>query len=353
MVACTIIARNYLAQARILAHSFAEHVPDGRMVVLVLDPDAAPTPFADEAFEILRPTDIMDPVEFGQMATMYTVVELATAVKPWLLEHLLGQAPAVSYFDPDIRFFSDPVFIDDLAREHGVVMTPHATEPLPRDDVRTPNEDLILFAGIYNLGFVAVGGEQGLALARWWQSRLRRDCLIDPPSGRFVDQRWMDLAPGYFAPYILRNPGCNTAWWNLPSRDVRGHDGHWTVNGEDLVFFHFSGYDPQLPHLVSKHQGPFPRVLLSEVPDLARLFAAYGQAMLDEGHAESSAIPYGLNTVDGLTLDRIMRSLFRTALMSAEASGDDPPPNPFTDGVPAFVAWLSKPVPGLADARNQ
>ncbi len=351
MVACTIIARNYLAQARILARSFAEQVPDGRMVVLVLDPDAAPTPLADEAFEILTPADIMDPGEFGQMATIYTVVELATAVKPWLLEHLLGQAPAVSYFDPDIRFFSDPVFIDDLAREHGVVMTPHATEPLPRGAVRTPGEDVILSAGIYNLGCVAVGGERGLALARWWQSRLRRECIIDPAVGRFVDQRWMDLAPGYFAPYILRNPGCNTAWWNLPTRDVREHDEHWTVNGEDLVFFHFSGYDPRRPHLVSKHQGPFPRVLLSEIPDLARIFAAYGQAMLDEGHAESSAIPYGLNTIDGLTLDPIMRSLFRTALINAEESGDEPPANPFTNGVSAFVAWLSEPAPGLADTR--
>lgn len=350
MLACTIIARNYLAQARILARSFAEQVPDGRMVVLVLDPDPS-VPLTGEPFEVLTPHDIMSPVEFGQMATMYTVVELATAVKPWLLEHLLAQAPAVSYFDPDIEFFSDPHFIDQLAREHGAVLTPHAIEPLPRGDALTPGEDVILSAGIYNLGFVSVGGEVGLAVAQWWQSRLRRECIINPTSWRFVDQRWMDLAPAYFAPYILRHPGCNVAWWNLPNRDVREHDGHWTVNGADLVFFHFSGYDPRKSHLVSKHQGDAPRVLLSERPDLARLFAQYDAKMLTEGHAANSAIPYGVNEVGGLVLDRVMRDLFRDALLEAEDKGSASPPNPFSDGVTAFVAWLSEPAAGLADSR--
>jgi glycosyltransferase involved in cell wall biosynthesis/SAM-dependent methyltransferase len=350
MLACTIIARNYLAQARILARSFAEQVPDGRMVVLVLDPDPS-SPLTGEPFEVLTPHDIMSPVEFGQMATMYTVVELATGVKPWLLEHLLAQAPAVSYFDPDIEFFSDPRFIDRLACEHGAVLTPHAIEPLPRGDALTPGEDVILSAGIYNLGFVSVGGEMGLAVTQWWQSRLRRECIISPTSWRFVDQRWMDLAPAYFAPYILRHPGCNVAWWNLPNRDVRERDGRWTVNGEDLVFFHFSGYDPRKSHLVSKHQGVAPRVLLSQRPDLARLFAQYDAKMLTEGHAANSAIPYGVNEVDGLVLDRVMRDLFRDALLEAEDKGSAVPPNPFSDGAPAFVAWLSEPGPGLADSR--
>ena len=271
MVTCTIIARNYLAQARILAETFLEQVPDGRIVVLVLDPDPA-QPMDGEAFEVVTPHDIMDPVEFGQMATLYTVVELATAVKPWLLEHLLQQAPAVTYFDPDIAVFSDPRFIDELAREHGLVLTPHALDPLPRGDALTPGEDVILKAGIYNLGFVAVGGSTGRSVATWWQSRLRRECIIAPEQGRFVDQRWMDLAPSYFDPCVLRHPGCNVAWWNLPTRDVEERDGHWTVNGEDLVFFHFSGYSPDHPYLVSKHQGSAPRVLLSERPVLARLF---------------------------------------------------------------------------------
>ena len=37
MNGCTIIARNYLAQARVLAETFREHHPDGRFFVLVID----------------------------------------------------------------------------------------------------------------------------------------------------------------------------------------------------------------------------------------------------------------------------------------------------------------------------
>ena len=37
MAACTIVARNYLSQARILAQSYLEHEPNGRFYILVVD----------------------------------------------------------------------------------------------------------------------------------------------------------------------------------------------------------------------------------------------------------------------------------------------------------------------------
>jgi len=37
MAACTIVSRNYLSHARILAESFARHEPDGRFYLLVVD----------------------------------------------------------------------------------------------------------------------------------------------------------------------------------------------------------------------------------------------------------------------------------------------------------------------------
>ena len=152
-------------------------------------------------------------------------MELSTAVKPWLLRHLL-EGPgveAVAYLDPDIRIFDSIEEIDRRAREHGVVLPlPDFTTPLPRDD-RKPSEEDILIAGTYNLGFIGLGkGETTDALLDWWSERLENHCLNDPEQGRFVDQRWIDLVPGFWpsiSPSCARRPTtsptgtCRPASW--------------------------------------------------------------------------------------------------------------------------------------------
>ena len=67
---------------------------------------------------------------------------------------------------------------------------------MPRDGKR-PNEQDILIAGAYNLGFIGHRlGAFADRLLDWWAERLERDCIVDPSRGFFVDQRWIDLVPG-------------------------------------------------------------------------------------------------------------------------------------------------------------
>jgi hypothetical protein len=47
VIGCTIAARNYLAQARVLAESFAAHYPEARFTTLVVDGEGLIDP-ADE-----------------------------------------------------------------------------------------------------------------------------------------------------------------------------------------------------------------------------------------------------------------------------------------------------------------
>lgn len=81
--ACTIIARNYVAAARVLASSFHDHHPDGQFTALVLDDFDNLINASDEPFKILRLDEIgIEPKEMFRMAGIYSVTELSTAVKP-------------------------------------------------------------------------------------------------------------------------------------------------------------------------------------------------------------------------------------------------------------------------------
>ncbi len=342
-VACTIIARNYLAQARVLAQSFADHHPDGVLHVLVLD-DIRGSIGADEAFTVLRPADVMDEDTFHSMATMYSIVELATAVKPWLLAYLVARDGApVAYFDPDIEIFTPLNDIYEAAQANGLALTPHLLAPPARLRGATAIEDVVLGVGVFNLGFIAVGTNP--APLEWWKERLRTDCIIAPPESRFVDQRWADLMPAYFTPAILRDPGMNVAWWNLSTRNVT-HDGDgYKINGHPLRFFHFSGVDPEMPWMVSRHQGPVPQVLMSNAPELQRITTEYCDRLWAHGYREWSRIPYELDEVSrgqSVPLDTAMRRAYRDAFLDHHHLGGPLPPDPFTDGSTAFMAWLAE-----------
>jgi glycosyltransferase involved in cell wall biosynthesis len=339
MDVCTIVARNYVAFARVLARSVAEQRPGARCFVLTIDDPTGYTEGDDEPFELITTGDL-GIASFPQMAAMYDVLELSTAVKPWLLRHLIEQrgCDRLVYLDPDIRLYDPLDEIDVLLAESSVVVTPHFTEPVPRDGLK-PSEQDILTSGSYNLGFLGLAaGEETARLLDWWSERLATDCIVDPERGFFVDQRWMDLAPGLVDRFaVLRDPGYNVAYWNLGGRSLRrGRDGY-EVNGRPLRFFHFSGYDPRHPDRISKHQD---RIDFLGEPALRELYDAYGAALLADGYAEAVGWPYGIGELPGgIALDRPLRRVYRDAVLTGELDGD-----PFTDeGARALVEYANGP----------
>jgi glycosyltransferase involved in cell wall biosynthesis len=342
MDAGTIVALNYLPFARVLASSFHEF-NQGEFHVLVIDDVERTIDSRNEPFTVWHLPEIgLASDEAHTMTAIYGVTELATAVKPWFLAHLLSLgSESVTYFDPDIRIYGALEDLALLAASEALVLTPHTLKPMARDD-RRPSEADILSSGIYNLGFLAVGRQSGDLLS-WWQDHLRRDAVIDPERQLFTDQRWMDFAPGYFAHVILRDPGCNVAYWNVDQRPLAEVDGTVTAGGAPLRFFHFSGYDPDQPSVFSKHQLDNPRVLLSRDPLLRRLCDEYGRSLFDAGYGARRR-SYGYDHLpSGMMLDRSMRKLYRQALIDHEQLGADLPPDPFFDE-PAFCEWLAAPI---------
>jgi hypothetical protein len=338
---CTVVARNYLAHARVLARSFLEHHPEASVHVLILDADAADSGLDNELFRVVRPEEVVPVDDFRTMRAMYDVLELATAVKPWLLRSLFDRyGTPVCYVDPDIEVFSPLVEATEAAQLAPLVLTPHLTAPMPRDG-RTPDEDFILKSGVFNLGFVAVGSGAEPFLD-WWAERLRTECLVAPERQRFVDQRWIDLAAGIFPHEIVRHPGYNVAYWNIGLRRLTGNrTSGYLVNDAPLRFFHFSGLEMTDRSRLSKHQGAAPRHELTKDASAIDLVTHYAEALEDAGYHEAWATPYGFARLpDGTILDRRRRRAYREGVLQHERHGSPPPPDPFEDAE-AFLRWYA------------
>ncbi|WP_127793983.1 glycosyltransferase [Agromyces sp. LHK192] len=340
--ACTIVARNYLAQAEVLVASFTAHNPDVPFYTLVIDGNEEERVRAGVGTVVL-PADLgLEPETLHSMMVMYDVMEFATALKPAMLMWLIRQGgTAVAYFDPDIQVFAPlhDVFTD--AASHEILLTPHALDPIPRDDLQL-NEQVIMQAGIYNLGFIAVGGG-GYRFLSWWHERLKTEAIVDVANGLFTDQRWIDWVPSLFEHRISRDRGLNAAYWNLHERPIALRDGAYHAGADVLRFFHFSGFDPAKPWLLSKHMGDRPRIMLSDRPALAALCAEYGSSLMSAGHGELRGLPYRLTALpNGSRLSSEMRRIYRDIKLGRIPAQDDPP-DPILES-DAFVDWMLRPV---------
>lgn len=283
--------------------------------------------------------------ELHQMLLFYDVTEMATAVKPSLLKLLLDRGEeAVCYLDPAILVYNPFDELVARAEQDGIVLVPHALTPFPRDGL-LPAEQSILRSGVFNLGFVAVG-QTGRAFLDWWHRRLATDALDATEIGLFTDQRWVDFVPSLFPHAICRDPGMNVAYWNVHERGVILTDrGPATQDGHAIRFFHFSGFDPAMPHRLSRHGFDRPRVMLENEPALATLCREYAAALMGADYAKWSCIPYGFDTLPGgLRLSQKIRRQYRSAIVEGEDS--EVPRDPLADGGVAFRRWLFAPVGG-------
>jgi glycosyltransferase involved in cell wall biosynthesis len=307
----TIVARNYVAYARTLMQSMAVHAPDLERFVFIVD-DLNGDERIPEA-TILPPLDVFDSATYLGLAYSYDVTEMSTATKPFILRHLLHRGfSRAYYFDPDIQVFSalDPMLRSLDASD--VVLTPHATEPIPLDG-KKPDEPVLLRAGAYNLGFIGVANRPpAIAMLDWWAQRLEFHCVNDVANGFFVDQKWMDLVPGMLENVaILRHRGCNVAYWNLHYRRISETNHHILEDGTPLIFFHYSGFDVRKTDQLSRHQT---RVDLKVEPGLRSLLADYSRRIIANGHLERMHVPYGFNLFsNGVALDRASRTVLREA----------------------------------------
>lgn len=244
----TSAAFNYIPKVRMLFQSIRKYHPEWKIHLVLADEKRPEIDLSNEPFDEIVSISELDIPDWKGWAYCHTIVELATAIKPFMLSRLL-QLPGckkVVYLDPDTVIFSRLDDILEALDSSNVVLTPHQTKPETSLSAVMDNEICSLKHGVYNLGFCAVAAtEVGLAFANWWAERIYHFCRADIPNGLFTDQRWIDLVPAFFTDVaIMRSSRHNVATWNLTTREFKvDNDGNYLVDNEPLGFYHFTGFD--------------------------------------------------------------------------------------------------------------
>ena len=244
----TCAAVNYLPKVRILCRSIRQHHPEAVIHLALADERPDWLKAEGEPFDAIVDIADLGIPDWRRWTFQHSIVELSTAIKPFALKRLLAlpDCASVLYFDPDMVLFSR---VDDILATlatANLALTPHQTRPEESLEAILDNEVASLKHGIFNLGFIGVrNSEEGRRFADWWAVRTQYLCRAEVANGLFTDQKWVNFAPVFFdGVTILKSPRHNVATWNLTTRRMSGDfETGFTVDGEPLGFYHFTGFD--------------------------------------------------------------------------------------------------------------
>jgi hypothetical protein len=189
-----------------------------------------------------------------------------------------------------------------------ILLSPHAFSS-PVNSPKTHGDLEALSRGVYNAGFLAVRRTVAAeSFLDWWATKCLKHCYVDTCRGVFVDQCWLNLAPIQFPECrILRIAGINVAYWNLHERDITVLDNNYFVNGQELVCFHFSGFDFNTPSKLSRHQT---LCRLDDGSAVSRLAHEYANFLRDQ-LGDSAAVYRFANLSDGTPIKATWREAVR------------------------------------------
>ena len=239
--------------------------------------------------------------EFPRLLERYDIIELNTAVRPPIIRYLQEKFPGTSklyYLDPDLFIYGKLDAAGQLLETEDIIITPHFLQPVPIDGC-IPFENLALNYGTYNMGFFGMnpGSSNSKSFLDWWEQRTSLFGHIDPCSGYFTDQVWLNLAPVFFKKvHTLSHPGYNMAAWNLHERRISSYGENGSIrlsSGDDLIVYHFSSWNFKTPGELS---WVYNRYNFENRPDLQKLYKDYELALLENGierfHTITCTLPY-------------------------------------------------------------
>ena len=254
------------------------------------------------------------------MAAIYNVLELSTAVKPWLLRRLLARArgdgasststPTSASTRRSTRSFQA------RARPRRSCSPRTSPTPMPRDG-RKPNEQDILIAGAYNLGFIGLGSSAFADDAARLVGRAARAATASttPSAASSSTSAGSTSCPALAEDFdVLRDPGFNVAYWNLADAHARASaTAPGTSTATPAALLPLQRLRRRASRTCSsKHQD---RIRLADEPGARASSArATRRSCSTHGFDEVSDWPYSYDaSASGVPLDRLSRRIYRDA----------------------------------------
>lgn len=329
----TSAACNYLPKVRVLIESIRKFHPEWVIHLALADRLPEGVALSDELFDEIHPLESLGISNWLGWAFCHSIVELSTAIKPFLMARLLARedCAGVIYLDPDTVLFSRLDDVVEAISHSNIALTPHLTVPGESMASVMDNEISSLKRGIYNLGFIAVAATNiGREFAQWWSERLYYFCRAEIHNGLFTDQRWIDLVPAFFeGVYILRTSRLNVAPWNISARQLSGQlPGAIMVDGQPLGFYHFTGFDSGAHNvMVHKHA--------SEQRAVHELVRWYADTISVLAREPLSQVAWAFSRFDdGDVIPKAARLVYRERPDLQQAFG-----NPFSTQGGGYKAW--------------
>ena len=267
-VACTAVAADQLAWARLLAADLARLHPEWRLVVLVLDGD----PPGDEPFEAIAPA-ALGAERPGLLELLCDgPAKLAAALRPALLAWAVERrgTPAV-WVESTVRPLGRLDALVAGTGGRGIAVVPlHPSLGAPVGSaVRGPFES----------GLLAAADREAL---RWWsgatvEAACASGARFDPRTDGLVSA----LLAGADSARIVRDPGLCVGWWTLAAGGRLTTDPP-AIDDRPLTALNLAGFDPRRPHWLSaEDEAGLARVSSSR--DLATLLAGEAERLLEAG----------------------------------------------------------------------
>lgn len=255
----------YISRVNLLAKSILKNHGDIDIYNVIVDD------YSNETKEYIRSLNLpfipifLDELDINKVRNLkwflyqYDAQNSNTAAKPFAFKLLFERGyQQVLYFDCDIEVYDSLDSLYEKLDFNSFVLTPHFTEPLPDYDGASPVDNIVNRCGQFNLGFIGISSKKsGCKFVEYWCQKTKNKFGVDLVNGIFTDQVWCNLIPSFYCDYYIeRSFAYNIAYWNLSHRDcgISYENDKPYINGQPVVFVHYSGVVIEDKTVLSKHQ---------------------------------------------------------------------------------------------------